>query len=169
MSNIAVVAHNHVQRNNSEAEDDDAGAYIQSRMSILCNQMGCLCIAPPSAKSSCLKMPCPLVILILLIIEGILLLVPVFVSTSKYNSMNNRAIDEVFRGASSLAPDPRQTSFSFGQYMLPGVFSYFGGYKNDSGNVKTLKYKDGCIPECELDIHLPHDTKPTSSGIYPVM
>jgi len=106
---------------------------------------------------------------LLLIVEGILLLTPVFASTASYNSINNGAIDEVFPGASSLAIDPRTTSFSFGQYMLPGVFSYFGGYNNNnSGSAKTLKYNDGCKPDCELDIHIPQDGASSSSG-YPVI
>lgn len=136
----------------------------EERVASCCGDMGCLCVG--SASSSSAKQPwrLPLAVALLLVVEGVLLLVPVFAQ----NAANvEGAIDEVFPGASSLAPSPRASPFSFGQYLLPGSFSFYGGYDNNAGGAITFRYKNGCAPECALDVHTPQGEAPPSG--YPVM
>ena len=160
--------HNHTdqgKRNCQEEEDvdvDDNDADIEdqadeSHLISSCNEMGCLCFADRTSstdKSTCCwkKVPCHVAIVILLIIEGVLLLTPVLAPTSTYKSIDV-AIKNAFP-EEYLAPDPKNTPFSFGKYLFPGGFSMSGGYTN-AGKFKTFKYKEGCVPECELDIHTP--------------
>ena len=149
--------------------DEEQQAGESTRLVSTCNEMGCLCfVGPSSTKSTCRgKVPCPLTITILLIIEGILLLVPVFASTSTYTTIDVE-IDNVFPTASTIAPNPQTNAFSFNKYLLPGGFSQYGGYDNNPGNAKTFRYKEGCKPECEFDIHIPQGDDVPVDG-YPVI
>jgi len=154
-----------------DVEDQTSNNY---RVASTCNKMGCLCfttgpyISPTNTRKCCFKKAtCYRVVIALLIIEGILLLSPVFASLSTYNNIDvelNTAFPEV---VTYPPPDPKIKAFSFGNYLLPGVFSMNGGYTNQNDNVKTFKYKDGCSPDCELDIHLPKGDIPISG--YPII
>lgn len=171
---------NKIKKNEDE---ENIGIGSSYHVPNLCSKTGCLCVDRGNDESTkCWKkVPCSVVVTLLLIVEGILLLTPIFASSSSYNSLNNGAIEQTFlptnndddAPSSSLLPNPpRHTSFSFGQYMLPGPFSQFGGYTNNNANaVKTFRYKDGCKPECELDIHVPVVADDDMLGIigYPVM
>jgi len=144
-----------------------------SRLSDLCNKMGCLCVGPPPPSACCWnKIPWSIAISLLLVLEGILLLTPVLASVSSFHSLDSDSNSGGIIFDEAKAVDPRPSPFSFGQYMLPGSFSQFGGYDNNAGRAKTFKYKDGCEPECELDIHIPKsngESTPSSSSGYPVI
>lgn len=164
-SNVAAFTRGRLGKRHDDAAasvDEVDGNVETSRMSAACHEMGCLCGA--KSKSLCFGVPSSWIVSLLLVIEGVLLLTPVFASASTYTSLNGGQIPD----ASSLAVDPRPTAFSFGRYMLPGAFSFYGGYSNNNGRAETLTYKEGCKPECELDIHTPSTGVTPSSG-YPVM
>ena len=114
------------------------------------NKMGCLCFtngpyisSTNTSKCCCNKAPCHIVVIILLIIEGIVLLTPVFASLSTYNSID-MAMGEAFPD-STTAPDPRRSAFNFGSYLLPGGFAMNGVYTSKHNNVKTFKYKKNAV------------------------
>ena len=91
-------------------------------------------------------------IVVLLIVEGVLLLTPVLAPTSTYKSIDGAIKDAFPETELYLAPNPKTTSFSFNDYLMPGGFSMSGGY-NKRGKVKSFIYKEGCVPECQSDIH----------------
>eukprot|EP00566_Odontella_aurita_P010297 CAMPEP_0113556460 /NCGR_PEP_ID=MMETSP0015_2-20120614/17267_1 /TAXON_ID=2838 /ORGANISM="Odontella" /LENGTH=428 /DNA_ID=CAMNT_0000457815 /DNA_START=414 /DNA_END=1700 /DNA_ORIENTATION=+ /assembly_acc=CAM_ASM_000160 len=177
-SNISSLVRSWYSRKKGENSGGEIGpsvAMAQAQQSacldvFLGERMGCLCCGPSPSKPRCLcrKISCPMVITFLLIVEGVLLLTPVFAATSSYSSLNNGEIEAVFPNA-ALAPDARSSAFSFGAYMLPGGFSLYGGYSNsfDGKQTTTFKYKDGCKPECELDVHIP--SRDNASDGYPVI
>jgi len=154
-----------------DVEDQTSNNY---RVVSTCNKMGCLCFtnglyisATNTSKCCFKKATCYRVVIALLIIEGILLLSPVFASLSTYNSIDVELMDAFPEVVIYPPPDPKTNAFSFGNYLLPGGFSMNGGYTNHNDNVKTFNYKDGCSPECELDIHLPKGDVTTTG--YPII
>lgn len=152
------------------------------RVSEACNKMGCLC--DQSSKLDFCFLPFDAIVTLLLVIEGFLLLIPVFASISMIQILNAGIIEETFASSYNTAAvvpvNPKSEAFNFGQYMLPGSFSYYGGYNNGDMKEKfhyipgcnpcrkTLQYKVGCSPACEMDIHIPNDAPVYDDG-YPVM
>jgi len=166
----------HEDMNKSDQEEVDVEDQTSKNYRVVstCNKMGCLCftngvyISTSNTTKCCFKKAtCYRVVIALLIIEGILLLSPVFASLSTYNRIDVELKNAFPEVVTYPPPDPKTNAFSFGNYLLPGGFSMNGGYTNHNDNVKTFKYKDGCSPECELDIHLPKGLVPASG--YPII
>ena len=163
------------KRGKSSQEEVDVEYQTSNNYRVVstCNKMGCLCftnglyISTNTSKCCFKKATCYKVVIALLIIDGILLLSPVFASLSTYNNIDVELKNAFPEVVTYPAPDPKTTAFSFGNYLLPGGFSMNGGYTNQNDNVKTFKYKDGCSPDCELDIHLPKGQVPASG--YPII
>ena len=163
-----------MSKSREEVDVEDQTSNNYRRVVSTFNKMGCLCFtnglyisATNTSKCCFKKATCYKVVIALLIIEGIILLSPVFASLSTYNNIDVELINAFPEVVSYPPSDPKTNAFSFGNYLLPGGFSMNGGYTNQNDNVKTFKYKDGCSPECELDIHLPKGQVPISG--FPVI
>ena len=136
-----------ISKSQEEVDVEEQTSY-NYRVASTCNKMGCLCftnglyISSSNTSKCCFKKAtCYKVVIALLIIEGILLLSPVFASLSTYNSIDVE-LDNAFPEVLAYPPpDPKNKAFSFGNYLLPGGFSMNGGYTNQNDNVKTFKYQ----------------------------
>lgn len=96
---------------------------------------------------------------LLLAIEGMLLLAPIFAAAPVATALNSGAVRAALNGEARVSDsNPFATAFDFGAYLATG-FTKEDGLETAEPTL-TEEYQGGCEPACAVDVFLPEALRP---------